>query len=134
MPAPASLPIFEIRDAVVAHLRDPATPNLLLKAPTGSGKSTQVPQFVLDSGILKEGQRCIVLQPRRIAARMLAQRVAKERNGRLGAEVGYQVRFDNVTSRDTRLVYVTEGVMLRQLMEDPDLAKVGSCASARASP
>jgi ATP-dependent helicase HrpB len=125
MPAPASLPIFEIRDAVVAHLRDPATPNLLLKAPTGSGKSTQVPQFVLDSGILKEGQRCIVLQPRRIAARMLAQRVAKERNGRLGAEVGYQVRFDNVTSRDTRLVYVTEGVMLRQLMEDPDLAKVG---------
>jgi len=125
MPAPASLPIFEIRDAVVAHLRDPATPNLLLKAPTGSGKSTQVPQFVLDSGILKEGQRCIVLQPRRIAARMLAQRVAKERNGRLGAEVGYQVRFDNVTSRDTRLVYVTEGVMLRQLMEDPDLSKVG---------
>ena len=125
MPAPASLPIFEIRDAVVAQLRDPQFPNFLLKAPTGSGKSTQVPQFVLDSGILKEGQRCIVLQPRRIAARMLAQRVAKERDGRLGGEVGYQVRFDNVTSRDTRLVYVTEGVMLRQLMEDPDLSKVG---------
>lgn len=125
MPAPASLPIFEIRDAVLAQLRDPATPNLLLKAPTGSGKSTQVPQFVLDSGILQEGKRCIVLQPRRIAARMLAQRVARERDGRLGGEVGYQVRFDNVTSRDTRLVYVTEGVMLRQLMEDPDLSKVG---------
>lgn len=122
---PAPLPIFEIQNAVLASLRDPATPNLLIKAPTGSGKSTQVPQFVLDSGILKDGQRCVVLQPRRIAARMLAQRVAKERDGHLGGEVGYQVRFDNVTSRETRLTYVTEGVMLRQLMEDPDLKKVG---------
>ncbi len=125
MPAPAKLPIFEIRDAVIQALTSATTMNLLVKAPTGSGKSTQVPQFVLDSGILKEGQRCIVLQPRRIAARMLAQRVARERDSRLGAEVGYQVRFDNVTSRETRLIYVTEGVMLRQLMEDPELAKVG---------
>ncbi|MDZ4289688.1 MAG: helicase-related protein, partial [Prosthecobacter sp.] len=122
---PAPLPIFEIRDAVVSCLRDTATPNLLIKAPTGSGKSTQVPQFVLDAGVLREGQRCIVLQPRRIAARMLAQRVAKERDARLGGEVGYQVRFDNVTSRETRLTYVTEGVMLRQLMDDPELSKVG---------
>lgn len=125
MAAPTHLPIFEIRADVVSILRGNTTPNLLIKAPTGSGKSTQVPQFVLDSGILAEGQRCIVLQPRRIAARMLAQRVAKERNSSLGGEVGYQVRFDNVTSRDTRLVYVTEGVMLRQLMDDPDLKKVG---------
>ncbi len=125
MPAPATLPIFEIRDAVIDALSGAASGNLLIKAPTGSGKSTQVPQFVLDSGVLKEGQRCIVLQPRRIAARMLAQRVARERNARLGGEVGYQVRFDNVTSRETRLVYVTEGVMLRVLMEDPQLEKVG---------
>jgi ATP-dependent helicase HrpB len=125
MPDLAKLPIFEIRDSVIDVLTSATTMNLLVKAPTGSGKSTQVPQFVLDSGILKEGQRCIVLQPRRIAARMLAQRVAKERDSRLGAEVGYQVRFDNVTSRETRLIYVTEGVMLRQLMEDPELAKVG---------
>lgn len=109
----------------MACLHDAAVPNMLIKAPTGSGKSTQVPQFVLDSGVLKEGQRCIVLQPRRIAARMLAQRVARERDARLGGEVGYQVRFDNVTSRETRLVYVTEGVMLRLLMEAPELAKVG---------
>lgn len=122
---PAPLPIFEIRDTVVGCLRDPGLPNLLIKAPTGSGKSTQVPQFVLDSGFLKAGQRCIVLQPRRIAARMLAQRVAKERNTRLGQEVGYQVRFDNVTSRDTRLVYVTEGVMLRLLLDDAELRDVG---------
>ncbi|MDP1587561.1 MAG: helicase-related protein, partial [Prosthecobacter sp.] len=121
----APLPIFELRQPFTAALLDPALPNLLIKAPTGSGKSTQIPQFVLDSGILPEGKRCVVLQPRRIAARMLAQRVARERNARLGGEVGYQVRFENITSRETRLTYVTEGVMLRMLLEDPLLERVG---------
>ncbi len=121
----APLPIFELRQSFTAALLDPALPNLLIKAPTGSGKSTQIPQFVLDSGILPEGKRCVVLQPRRIAARMLAQRVARERNVRLGGEVGYQVRFENITSRETRLTYVTEGVMLRMLLEDPMLDRVG---------
>jgi ATP-dependent helicase HrpB len=121
----APLPIFELRQTFTAALLDPATPNLLIKAPTGSGKSTQIPQFVLDSGLLPEGKRCVVLQPRRIAARMLAQRVARERNAKLGGEVGYQVRFENVTSRETRLTYVTEGVMLRMLLEDPQLDRVG---------
>ncbi len=121
----APLPIFELRQTFTAALLDPATPNLLIKAPTGSGKSTQIPQFVLDSGLMAEGKRCVVLQPRRIAARMLAQRVARERNAKLGGEVGYQVRFENVTSRETRLTYVTEGVMLRMLLEDPQLDRVG---------
>jgi ATP-dependent helicase HrpB len=121
----SDLPIFELQSSLTAALRDSTTPNLLIKAPTGSGKSTQVPKFVLDSGVLSEGQRVYVLQPRRIAARMLAQRVAKERNGRLGEEVGYQVRFENVSGKDTRLLYVTEGVFLRLLLEDPDLKKVG---------
>lgn len=121
----APLPIFELRQTFTAALLDAATPNLLIKAPTGSGKSTQIPQFVLDSGVLAEGKRCVVLQPRRIAARMLAQRVARERNAKLGGEVGYQVRFENVTSRETRLTYVTEGVMLRMLLEDPQLDRVG---------
>ncbi len=125
MPSPDSLPIQEIRQSLTAALRDASTPNLLIKAPTGSGKSTQVPKFVLDSGVLTPDQRIYVLQPRRIAARMLAQRVANERGVRLGAEVGYQVRFDNVSSRDTRILYVTEGVFLRLLIEDPDLKKVG---------
>lgn len=118
------LPIHEIREAFLTALRDPATPNLVIKAPTGSGKSTQLPQFVLDSGIIGE-KRAVVLQPRRIAARMLAARVARERGQRLGAEVGYQVRFENISSKDTRLMYVTEGVMLRQLLDDPDLSRIG---------
>ncbi len=122
---PDQLPIFELQAPLTAALRDASLPNLLIKAPTGSGKSTQVPKFVLDSGLLAAGQRVYVLQPRRIAARMLAQRVAKERGSRLGEEVGYQVRFENVSSRDTRLLYVTEGVFLRLLLEDPDLKKVG---------
>lgn len=121
----APLPIFELRQTFTAALLDPALPNLLIKAPTGSGKSTQIPQFVLDSSLLPEGKRCVVLQPRRIAARMLAQRVARERNARLGGEVGYQVRFENITSRETRLTYVTEGVMLRMMLEDPMLDRVG---------
>jgi ATP-dependent helicase HrpB len=125
VPSPDSLPIHELRPALIEALRDPGCPNLLIKAPTGSGKSTQVPKFVLDSGILGPEQRVYVLQPRRIAARMLAQRVAHERGGRLGGEVGYQVRFDNVSSKDTRLMYVTEGVFLRLLMDDPDLKKAG---------
>jgi len=120
-----TLPIFELQETLTTALRDASYPNLLIKAPTGSGKSTQVPKFVLDSGVLKEGQRVYVLQPRRIAARMLGQRVAKERGGKLGDEVGYQVRFENVSGKDTRLLYVTEGVFLRLLLEDPDLKKVG---------
>lgn len=124
MPSPDQLPIYEIRDWLMACLRDPTLPSLLIKAPTGSGKSTQVPKFVLDSGVLGD-KRVMVLQPRRIAARMLAARVARERGGRLGDEVGYQVRFENVSSKNTRLLYVTEGVMLRHLLDDPLLSKVG---------
>lgn len=125
MSGPDTLPIHELRAPLTEALRDPDCCNLLIKAPTGSGKSTQVPKYVLDSGVLAPDQRVYVLQPRRIAARMLAQRVAHERGGRVGSEVGYQVRFDNVSSKDTRLLYVTEGVFLRLLIEDPDLKKVG---------
>ena len=122
---PSDLPIESLRPQVLAALADPAHPALLIKAPTGSGKSTQIPQMVLDSGVLPPGQRIVVLQPRRIAARMLAARVAHERGVRLGQEVGYQVRFENVTSSATRISFVTEGVLLRQLLQDSALKNVG---------
>jgi ATP-dependent helicase HrpB len=98
---------------------------IIITAPTGSGKSTQVPQMLLDGGTLGSGE-VVVLQPRRLPARLLARRVAEERHGEVGREVGYQIRFENVTSNATRIRYVTEGVLLRQMLEDPELRGVSA--------
>src|SRR5271168_4798545 len=117
------LPIFHLENAIVAKLKEHG--RLILQAPTGSGKSTQVPQMLLDHGLLGDGE-VVVLQPRRLATRMLAARVAEERKVRLGDEVGYQIRFDKVTSDKTRIRFVTEGVLLRQLLNDPKLHGVSA--------
>jgi ATP-dependent helicase HrpB len=114
----SELPIYELKEPMLAQLR--ASNRLILQAPTGSGKSTQVPQILLDGGIADDGE-IVVLQPRRLATRMLAARVAQERKSRLGGEVGYQIRLDKVTSKETRIRFVTEGVLLRQLLADPQL-------------
>jgi ATP-dependent helicase HrpB len=118
---PRDLPIYELESALVASLR--AHSRLVLQAPTGSGKSTQVPQMLLDQGLAGEGE-IVVLQPRRLATRMLAARVAQEREVRLGEEVGYQIRLDKVCSARTRIRFVTEGVLLRQMLSDPELRGV----------
>lgn len=112
------LPIYDIEQDIVARLRQ--CPRLVLQAPTGSGKSTQVPQMLLKNGLLGEGQ-IVVLQPRRLAARLLAARVAQECDAELGGLVGYQIRFENQSGSDTRIKYVTEGILLRQMIQDPDL-------------
>lgn len=117
------LPIYEIEDQVVAGVRNDR--RLIISAPTGSGKSTQVPQMLLEHGLLEQGQ-VVVLQPRRLATRLLAARVAWERKVELGREVGYQIRFENVTSAQTRIRFVTEGVLLRQMVQDPGLAGVSA--------
>jgi ATP-dependent helicase HrpB len=115
------LPIFAVERAIADALR---TQNrLILEAPTGSGKSTQTPQILLDHGIAGNGQ-IIILQPRRLATRLLAKRVAEERNVRLGEEVGYQIRLDRVCSDKTRIKFVTEGVLLRQILDDEKLPGV----------
>jgi ATP-dependent helicase HrpB len=116
-----SLPIWEIHSQIVDSLR---TGNrLILSAPTGSGKTTQVPQMLLQSGLLGDGQ-VVILQPRRLAARLLATRVAQELGVKLGREVGYQIRFENVTSPETKIRFVTEGVLLRQMIDDPEIKGV----------
>jgi ATP-dependent helicase HrpB len=117
------LPIYDIEEQLVTGLRE--TRRLIVSAPTGSGKSTQVPQMLLDRGLLCAGQ-VVILQPRRIAARLLAARVAWERKAQLGREVGYQIRFENVTSPDTRIRFVTEGLLLRQMVQDPKLRGVAA--------
>ena len=92
---------------------------LVISSPPGSGKSTKVPQLLLDSGRLKG--KIAVLEPRRLAARMLADRVAKERGGSAGGEVGYRVRFDDRTGKNTRIIFETEGILVRELVSDPRL-------------
>jgi ATP-dependent helicase HrpB len=116
---PASLPIWQIHSGIVEGLRQGG--RLVLVAPTGSGKTTQTPQMLLDAGLAGQ-KKIVVLQPRRVAARTVAARVASERGCPLGSQVGYQVRFDDQTSLGTRISYVTEGILLRRLQEDPRLS------------
>src|SRR6187549_1428778 len=121
MPAATALPIWKIHADILRTLQ---TGNrLVLVAPTGSGKTTQVPQMLLDAGVAGQ-KRIVVLQPRRVAARTVAARVAWERNGKLGGEVGYQIRFDDQTSLGTRICFVTEGILLRWIQDDPTLRDV----------
>ena len=115
------LPIEEIEDAFAEAYRD--TNRVILSAPTGSGKSTQIPQILLNEGMLTNGE-LIVLQPRRIAARALARRVAFELGEKLGDRVGYQIRNESVVSRNTVIRFVTEGILLRRFINDPELSGV----------
>jgi ATP-dependent helicase HrpB len=119
----ADLPIFEIEQPLLETLARER--RLILTAPTGSGKSTQVPQLLLDGGLLGKGQ-VTVLQPRRLPTRLLASWVAQARKVKLGGEVGYQMRLDDITSPATRIRYVTEGVLLRRMLADPNLQGVSA--------
>jgi ATP-dependent helicase HrpB len=117
-----SLPIWHIHPQIVDALTQGS--RLVLVAPTGSGKTTQTPQMLWDAGIAGD-KMIIVLQPRRVAARSVAARVAWERKVKLGAEVGYQIRFEDRTSIGTKICFVTEGILLRWLQDDPNLSDVG---------
>ncbi|MBC2594573.1 ATP-dependent helicase HrpB [Ruficoccus amylovorans] len=122
--ATTRLPIEDLRADLAAALR--AGNRVVLSAPTGSGKSTQVPQMLIDEGLVPAGKEVIVLQPRRLAARMLARRVAEERGATLGGEVGFHIRFDRVFGPQTRIKFVTEGILLRMMLTDPELKGVGA--------
>ncbi|MFZ9683044.1 MAG: ATP-dependent helicase HrpB [Cephaloticoccus sp.] len=115
---PLSLPIYELESDLVAALRDEG--RVVVQAPTGSGKSTQLPKMLLKHGLADAGQ-VVVLQPRRLATRMLAKRVAEELGTALGEVVGYQIRLESRVSAATRIKFVTEGVLLRQMAADAAL-------------
>ena len=111
-------------DAILPEIIDSLNrcPNLVVEAPPGAGKTTRVPPAVL--GIVSG--EVVVLEPRRIAARLAALRVAWELNEKLGETVGYQVRFEEVVGPRTRLRFVTEGILTRRLLSDPSLRGVGA--------
>ena len=115
MSSTPTLPVDAILPEILSSLRH--TPNLVLEAPPGAGKTTRVPPAVL--ALFQGG--IIVLEPRRIAARMAARRVAAELGEEVGATVGYQVRFEDKTGPRTRLRFVTEGILTRRLVTDPML-------------
>jgi len=114
------LPIDAVLPQIIAALRERSA--VVLEAPPGAGKTTRVPPALLD---LVPGE-VIVLEPRRIAARAAAMRVAHELGERVGETVGYQVRFDEVASARTRLRFVTEGILARRLLADPQLRGVSA--------
>ncbi len=119
----APLPIDTNLPEIASALR--ARSAVVLVAPTGSGKTTRVAPALLDLGIAPTGT-VIVVQPRRVAARLAARRIALERGGRIGDEVGYRVRFESRVSARTRIEVVTEGLLLRRLLADPFLEGVAA--------
>ena len=121
---PAMLPIEQIRGEILEAVKEPGF-CVLLSAPTGSGKSTRVPGMLLEAGCGERGT-IIVVQPRRLAARLLAGYVARQFPCRLGQEVGYTVRFDSQRSAATRILFVTDGILERRLTEDPELRGVSA--------
>lgn len=120
--APEPLPIDESLPDVLAALQRSKT--VLLMAPPGSGKTTRVPPALLP--LLASGGEVVVLEPRRLAARAAAQRVAQEVGCELGGLVGYQVRGESRVGKETRIRFVTEGVLVRQMVQDPFLEGVAA--------
>ncbi|KPP56617.1 hypothetical protein Z043_125753, partial [Scleropages formosus] len=112
------LPIVRQRERLIQAVK--ANSFLVVTGETGSGKTTQLPQYLYQSGFCRRGKIGIT-QPRRVAAITVAQRVSQEVGCDLGRQVGYQVRFDDCTSQDTVIKYMTDGCLLREILADSDL-------------
>ncbi|XP_020969245.1 pre-mRNA-splicing factor ATP-dependent RNA helicase DEAH1-like isoform X2 [Arachis ipaensis] len=113
------LPIYPYRDELLQAVRDHQV--LVIVGETGSGKTTQIPQYLHEAGYTKQGMIACT-QPRRVAAMSVAARVSQEMGVKLGHEVGYSIRFEDCTSEKTILKYMTDGMLLREFLGEPDLA------------
>nr|WJH19578.1 Pre-mRNA-splicing factor ATP-dependent RNA helicase DHX16 [Euglena gracilis] len=115
-----SLPVYGYRKDLVQAIHDHQV--VIVVAETGSGKTTQITQYLHDAGYTKGGKKIGCTQPRRVAAMSVAARVAHEMNVKLGKEVGYRIRFEDCTSEKTVILYMTDGMLLREFLMEPDLA------------
>ena len=117
------LPVYAFRKRLIDTIRENQI--VVVEGETGSGKTTQIPQFLVNAGFVKQGVTCAACtQPRRVAATSIASRVADEMDVELGTEVGYTIRFEDVSDPSrTILKFVTDGMLLREAMSDPLLQR-----------
>lgn len=113
------LPAFAVREELLRVIRDNQV--TIVVGQTGSGKTTQLTQFLHEDGYAKDGQMIGCTQPRRVAAMSVAKRVSEEMEVPLGGTVGYAIRFEDCTSKETTIKYMTDGVLLRESLTNPDL-------------
>lgn len=116
-----SLPVYQFIDLLQTAVKNNQV--VVVEGETGSGKTTQIPSCLLEGGFNKPGYQVACTQPRRVAATSVAKRVAEELDVVLGQEVGYNIRFDDCSSPRTVLKFVTDGMLLREAMEDPSLGR-----------
>ena len=114
------LPIYKLRSQLLQAIHDNQV--LVVIGETGSGKTTQMTQYMAEAGYTSRGVIGCT-QPRRVAAMSVAKRVAEEFGCRLGQEVGYSIRFEDCTSPETTIKYMTDGMLLREILMNPDLLK-----------
>ncbi|KAK9460137.1 Pre-mRNA-splicing factor ATP-dependent RNA helicase-like protein cdc28 [Lipomyces oligophaga] len=115
-----ALPIYQYRQDLIDAFNEYQI--LIIVGETGSGKTTQLPQYLHEAGYTKDGKKVGCTQPRRVAAMAVAQRVAEEMGVKIGNEVGYSIRFEDKTSEKTILKYMTDGMLLREFLTDPELS------------
>ncbi|XP_053578026.1 pre-mRNA-splicing factor ATP-dependent RNA helicase DHX16 [Bombina bombina] len=115
-----SLPVFPYRSDLIQAITEHQI--LIIEGETGSGKTTQIPQYLHEEGFTRNGMKIGCTQPRRVAAMSVASRVSQEMGVKLGNEVGYSIRFEDCTSERTVLKYMTDGMLLREFLTEPDLA------------
>ncbi|KAG5648405.1 Cyclin-dependent kinase catalytic subunit [Asterophora parasitica] len=115
-----NLPIYAFREGLIEAIKEHQV--LIVVAETGSGKTTQLPQYLHEAGYTANGQKVGCTQPRRVAAMSVAARVAEEMGTKVGYEVGYSIRFEDCTSDKTVVKYMTDGMLLREFLTEPDLA------------
>ncbi|KAG6833214.1 hypothetical protein H0H87_010277 [Tephrocybe sp. NHM501043] len=115
-----NLPIYAFKEGLIEAIKEHQV--LIVVAETGSGKTTQLPQYLHEAGYTANGMKVGCTQPRRVAAMSVAARVAEEMGTKVGYEVGYSIRFEDCTSDKTVVKYMTDGMLLREFLTEPDLA------------